>query len=110
MKFNINEYVRVKLTPKGKSILREQFEEQHNRMPDIFKEFSLPQEDSQGFSEWQMWHLFEAFGNHIFMGCEPPFELEIEIVENKKAFVAGRSSSKSWMKFILQTLQKNKEG
>ena len=84
MKFNINEYVRVKLTPTGKGILRKQFVERHERMPDVFKELSLPEEDEQGFSQWQMWRLFETFGNHVFLGCEPPFETEIEIVE--KAF------------------------
>lgn len=37
-------------------------------------------EDENGFSQWQMWRLFETFGEHIFLGCEPPFETEIEIV------------------------------
>lgn len=80
MKFNVNDYVRVKLTPTGKEILRKQFEERHERMPQVFKELSLPEEDENGFSQWQMWRLFETFGEHIFLGCEPPFETEIEIV------------------------------
>lgn len=84
MKFNLNEYVRVKLTPTGKDILRKKFEELHERMPQAFKEFSLPEEDGQGFSKWQMWHLFSDFGEHIYLGCNPPFETEIEIIE--KAF------------------------
>lgn len=84
MKFNINECVRVRLTKTGKNILRKQFDSAHERMPHVFKEFALPKEDEQGFSEWQMWRLFETFGEHIYLGCEPPFETEIEIVE--KAF------------------------
>ncbi len=84
MKFNVNEYVRVKLTPTGKDILRKKFDELHANFPQEFKEFSLPKEDSEGFSLWQMSSLFADFGEHIYTGCEPPFETEIEIVE--KAF------------------------
>jgi hypothetical protein len=84
MKFNVNEYVRVRLTETGKNILRKKFDSAHERMPQAFKEFALPEEDEHGFSEWQMWHLFANFGEHIYLGCKPPFEAEIEIVE--KAF------------------------
>jgi len=82
MKFNVNENVRVKLTPTGKDILRKKFDLAHERMPQVFKEFSLPEEDAQGFSKWQMWQLFADFGEHIYLGCNPPFETEIEIIEN----------------------------
>jgi len=68
MKFNVNENVRVKLTPTGKDILRKKFDLAHERMPQVFKEFSLPEEDAQGFSKWQMWQLFADFGEHIYLG------------------------------------------
>ena len=83
MKFNINDYVKVRLTQAGKDILRKKSDEQHKRMPQVFKEFSLPKEDSDGWSEWQMWHLFSGFGEHIHITCDPPFETEIDIIEKQ---------------------------
>ena len=82
MRFNVNDTVRVKLTPTGKDILRKKFESAHEKMPQVFKEFTLPKEDKHGFSQWQMWSLFADFGEYIGPGFEPPFETEIEIVEN----------------------------
>ena len=80
MKLSINEYVRVKLTPTGKDILRKKFDEFHT-VSTAFKEFALPKEDSEGFSQWQMRSLFSGFGEHIYLGCDPLFETEIEIVD-----------------------------
>ena len=85
MKFNINNYVRVKLNDRGKKILREQHEKfiaDNPRISDEFKEFKLPIDDD-GWSKWQMWKLFETFGQHMWLGCVIPFETEIEIITNE---------------------------
>jgi hypothetical protein len=66
MKFNINNYVRVKLTPKGKDVLRARAK-------------PIPKEDKYGWSRWQLWTLFEVFGNYVHVGSDAPFETEIEI-------------------------------
>lgn len=81
MKFNVNNYVRVRLTSYGKEILRKQFDEMHEKFPSAFREFALPKEDSEGWSEWQMWYLMEKFGDYIRLGGDVPFETEIDIVE-----------------------------
>ena len=94
MRFNVNDTVRVKLTPTGKDILRKKFESTHERMPQVFKEFTLPKEDEHGFSKWQMWSLFADFGEYIGPGFEPPFETEIEIVENAATITALRTMLK----------------
>ena len=80
--FNINGYVKVKLTDKGREILKKEHES-------LVKEFGvsfigdhpfLPTEDENGYGEWQLWRLMETFGKHIYMGCDPPFETTIEII------------------------------
>jgi hypothetical protein len=83
MLFNINEYVKIKLTPKGKEILKKQ----HDAFTTSW-EIGLPSEfkineDEDGWSEWQLWNLMQVFGEHLFNGAEVPFETTIEIVEKK---------------------------
>lgn len=68
MKRNINDYVLVRLTDVGKEILRK-------------KGFSLPKEDADGWSKWQLWSLMNTFGEYTQLGKDVPFETEIEIPE-----------------------------
>lgn len=62
--FNINDTVRVKLTDHGRRILEGQ---------------THPKEDSEGWSEWQLWMLFQDFGGHVYWGCKAPF-VDIQLV------------------------------
>jgi Mn-dependent DtxR family transcriptional regulator len=76
MDFNINDYVMVQLTERGKRLHRE-------RHDDLFKhgcpyEYAPPKEDAMGWSRWQAWELMQAFGEHISMGSEPPFGTHIK--------------------------------
>jgi hypothetical protein len=71
--FNINDYVYVRLTDRGRTILMQQH--QH-----------APVEDPDGYSRWQLWHLMSVFGQHVYMsaglrvdGYLPPFEMTIKI-------------------------------
>lgn len=70
MKFNVNNYVKVKLTKRGKEIMEEE------------GVMSKPKPDAEGFSKFQMWELMQIFGNYVYNGCEIPFEMEIEIMES----------------------------
>ncbi len=82
MKFNINEYVKVKLTDEGREILnkkKQRFKREYNIDLNFHKK-----EDEDGWSEWQMWDLMMTFGEHIHLGCKPPFETNIEIVVNEE--------------------------
>ena len=83
MKMNINNHVKVKLTTYGKEILHRQFDEFHESYLSVFREFVLPNEDADGWSEWQMWYLMKTFGGYISLGRDVPFETEIEIVEGE---------------------------
>lgn len=79
MKFNINDYVKVKLTDHGREIHKQQYEQWFKDMP--WYEYTPPQEDAEGWSKWQMWDLMQTFGAVLYNGCKLPFETEIEIEE-----------------------------
>jgi hypothetical protein len=81
MKFNINSIVRIQLTDVGRDVLRRQWDERHSQYPDVFRVYKGKDEDSEGYSEWQLWQLFETFGDYVYLGARLPFETEIEIVE-----------------------------
>jgi len=89
MLFNLNENVRVKLTDTGKEIMRKKHTDLVTKFGSVISDkskiFTLPPEDENGYSQWKMWQLFSNFGEHIYMGCEPPFDLTIEIPDSKGA-------------------------
>lgn len=81
MKFNINEKVRVKLTDHGRAVHAADNDAfwssiQHPSPPP----YTPPKEDAEGWSEWQLWTLMEAFGKHTHIGCNNCFETTIELV------------------------------
>lgn len=78
MKFNINNYVKVRITPNGIKAL----ETNHNHLKNIapsIGDFRPPEIDSDGFVKFQLWQLMQEFGPYIKMGVALPFETEIEI-------------------------------
>jgi hypothetical protein len=91
VKFNINDTVRVRLTDYGRAVLREDWHSTTNiyyASPEqraIRGEYKPPKEDEHGWSEWQLWALMEAFGEHTGNGCRLSFETEIEIVGSEVA-------------------------
>lgn len=82
--FNMNDYVFVRLNDHGRAILREKQSEilrAHPEMKDgsAFSGDAVPPEDEDGWSRWQMWRLMGTFGQHIYLGCDPPFEIVIRL-------------------------------
>lgn len=45
------------------------------------REFKLQDTDSEGYSKFQLWDLFERFGSHVGLCKQNCFELEI-LIEN----------------------------
>ena len=80
--FNINDYIKVKLTQRGTEILRQN----HNRIfgqVDLLdkRPFQEPSIDEDGYCKFQMWQFCEEFGG-IGMGefnQNPPHETNIKI-------------------------------
>lgn len=67
--FNVNDYVKVKLTEKGKEFL-------NKKRPWYIKEYL----DSDDFVKFQLWDLMSFFGEEIYGGCDNPFETTIKII------------------------------
>ena len=89
MKFNVNNHVRVKLTPSGKKIHR-------SRMAQLLGDrypYDEPEEDYGGWSRWQMHDLMFWFGADMYLGCDPPFETEIELEDGLYSFVPKKNET-----------------
>lgn len=80
IKLNLNDWVRVKLTDHGREILRKDHEAHFARCG---REYAPKKEDAGGWSEWQLWCLFQSFGPHIHLGGKMPFETIIQFEEQK---------------------------
>lgn len=67
-KFNLNDYVKVKLTPCGVNIYYHQYDDtneyilSHGGEP---LERRMPRIDKDGFTEFQLWEFIRLFGNYI---------------------------------------------
>ncbi len=75
---NMNDTVRVKLNGKGLQILREHHEALRGRVPSLAA-WQPPPQDGDGYTHFQLWQLMRAFGPHIYLGCEVPFDLDIRL-------------------------------
>ena len=78
-KINLNETIKVKLTPYGAEIYYKQFDElnkQHGR--EICKP-QMPRIDKDGYTEFQLWYFIELYGQHIGM-CKPNVIEPLDIV------------------------------
>lgn len=81
LNFNINDNVRVKLTPYGKKMLKEDYFTYWNEYnPRMLMEYMAPKEDEYGYSTWQLWDLMAHLGKYQTLGkVELPFETDILI-------------------------------
>jgi len=86
--FNVNDTVKVKLTDYGKECLRNDYNDLVRGLKDLVGEdytpyeFRLPEEDKDGYSEWQLWVLMEKLGRHTGWGlADLPFETTILLSE-----------------------------
>jgi hypothetical protein len=73
--FNVNHHVQVKLTDEGRRIHRDTL------TPPIGSRYgySPPIETSDCWSRWQLHQLMNLFGQHLYPGCELPFETTIRL-------------------------------
>lgn len=76
IKFNINDFVKVKLTPLGKNILRNQFLESIVKKSEYYQ-YDEPVEDSNGYCRFQFHELMATFGGKFFCFNSIPFATEI---------------------------------
>lgn len=87
-KINLNQKCRVKLTDEGRKVHRAQhdksFGDSHQRALKLFSKsnfgYEPPSVDERGYSEFQLWQLFNIFGSEMYMGNNMPFLTEIEVL------------------------------
>lgn len=78
-KINLNETIKVKLTPLGAEIYYKQFDELNKQYERQICKPRMPQIDKDGYTEFQLWHFIELYGQHIGM-CKPNVIEPLDIV------------------------------
>ena len=78
-KINLNEIIKVKLTPYGAEIYYKQFDELNKKYEREICKPHMPQIDKEGYTEFQLWNFIELYGQHIGM-CKPNVIEPLEIV------------------------------
>ena len=83
MKFNINEHVRVRLTDFGREVMQKNHAQIAAQINGPYP-FLPKEEDADGWSTWQLWHLMHEFGAYTINGGPVPFEMTIEIPDQER--------------------------
>ena len=78
-KINLNEIVKVKLTPLGAEIYYKQFDELNKKCEREICKPHMPRIDKDGYTEFQLWNFIELYGEHIGM-CKPNVIEPLDIV------------------------------
>ena len=83
MKYNINDYIKVKLNDVGKEIFYHRYDAlnsyyKNHGMEDIIKP-RYPEEDIDGYTKFQIWEFMKLYGEYVVMGRNLLFETEIII-------------------------------
>ena len=78
-KINLNETIKVKLTPYGAEIYYKQFDELNKQYEREICKPQMPQIDKDGYTEFQLWHFIELYGQHIGV-CKPNVIEPLDIV------------------------------
>ena len=78
-KINLNEMVKVKLTPLGAEIYYKQFDKLNKECGREICKPQMPKIDKDGYTEFQLWHFIELYGEHIGM-CKPNVIEPLDIV------------------------------
>ena len=73
--YNVNEYIRVRLTRVGREIWESRNEDSPLRLRDLG-----PKPDEEGWLEAQAWEVMRVFGPHFHLAAEAPF-IEYEHVK-----------------------------
>ena len=69
---NVNDTVKVKLTPYGHYAHQKEFESLRSTCPSL--SYIHPKVDADGYSRFQIWELMNCFGPYMVVGSKPLFE------------------------------------
>jgi hypothetical protein len=85
--FNVNSYVRVKLTDVGRQHLRQWHKELFSHYPPGKYEYTPPDEDVDGYTRFQLWELMAQLGSKCMNGGPVPFwtTIKLELPDTRRA-------------------------
>lgn len=94
MPFNLNQYVKVRLTDHGRQHHYDQWLELASNMRSWPKErYVRPKVDADGYCKWQMHDLMQIFGSKVGVGFplmfEPQVLLEVDAEEDTETDVTA---------------------
>ena len=78
-KINLNETIKVKLTPLAAEIYYKQFDEFNKQCGREICKPHMPQIDKDGYTEFHLWHFIELYGQYIGV-CKPNVIEPLDIV------------------------------
>ena len=67
IRINLNEYIKVKLTDRGKEIFFHQYDFINSVAGREICKADYPEEDENGYTEIQLWRFMQLYGEHIGM-------------------------------------------
>lgn len=67
-KINLNDRIKVKLTPIGAEIYYHQFDEINKKAGRTVIEPHMPRIDKDGYTDFALWEFIELYGKHIGVG------------------------------------------
>lgn len=71
MNVNCNQWAGVRLTAIGRRIYRDHYAQFGNpREPEV---------DAEGWTWLLLWQVMHIFGPHIYLGCDEPFDANLEL-------------------------------
>lgn len=79
---NLNDHVWIRLTDKGRAMLREQDANWSRLYATSYGRLAVAEKqeaENDGWSRWQLWSLIQSFGAALYLGCNPPFETTIRL-------------------------------
>ena len=76
MKFNINDFIKVKLTEHGKSILDKYVSEQLEKVSYLHlpRDYTPYPTDCTGYIKFTLWEFMNIFGSYFWNGSIPVIE------------------------------------
>lgn len=81
---NLNDFVWVRLKDHGRAMLRESDARWSTHYSSSYGRLATAEKqelENAGWSRWQLWSLIQEFGHALYLGCDPPFETTIRLVE-----------------------------
>jgi len=75
VRLNINEHVRVKLTPRGERLLAES------------SEVSRPERNCLGERVFQLWDFMKIFGEHFYNGADQIIDQNVFVIGDENEHV-----------------------